>query len=512
MSGGMKVLNSEDCLVESGGFGKFQWLILLFGAIGLQGGNFFVYNMSLLLKMPGFECRSDVSKPFERCERENICRAEQMIDRNLWRTDFEGGGLDNSEVSFHNWMTDQELYCLDSYMIGLFGSAYFLGYALNGIIIKQADRFGRKKIIIFGSIIQVICSFILFFTTNIYLKYVTLFFMGIGMCKAVVIYILCTEMFPQKNRMKAGSFILNIKYSFAMLITCSYFLSGGKHINNIMILALFFSVLSLILSFIIPDSPKYFYEKKMFKELRSTLEQISKINGVSFDQKNVRFQNESTKVISKSRQDTKPSVKDAGNSEASEENYSVLKDLKNPLTVQNLICIATCFSIVGFNYYLLGYYTKYIKGNIFYNMLASTIADSAGTFLLGSVHKYLGTKRAFLMLIICESLCFSLLLYFKQGMILTLILFMIVCLMGGIYPLIYNLISEIFSPLFVPFTFSICNIASRGVTILAPQIAELKPREIPIITLIFSCCIAAFAMVNLRTDSKLDVAKSKKTD
>jgi len=41
-------------------------------------------------------------------------------------------------------MTDLELYCYSDFLIGLFGSLYFVGFALNGVILKQADRFGRK--------------------------------------------------------------------------------------------------------------------------------------------------------------------------------------------------------------------------------------------------------------------------------------------------------------------------------------------------------------------------------
>ena len=51
-------------------------------------------------------------------------------------------------------MTEQDLYCEDSFLIGLFGSLFFLGLTFNGIILKQTDRFGRKAILIYGSLAQ----------------------------------------------------------------------------------------------------------------------------------------------------------------------------------------------------------------------------------------------------------------------------------------------------------------------------------------------------------------------
>ena len=50
--------------------------------------------------------------------------------------------------------------------------------------------------------------------------------------------------------------------------------------------------------------------------------------------------------------------------------------------------------------------------------------------------------------------------------------------------LAFNVNTEIFPPLFVPFAFSVTTFVSKAATIGAPQVAELTPRQIPIIVLI----------------------------
>lgn len=87
-------------------------------------------------------------------------------------------------------MTDLELFCHSDFMIGLLGSVIFVGFALSGLLLKQADRFGRKKTTLSGNILAVFVSFTLYFVRNLYVKYVALFFLGLSLYKNIGIFIL----------------------------------------------------------------------------------------------------------------------------------------------------------------------------------------------------------------------------------------------------------------------------------------------------------------------------------
>ena len=78
------------------------------------------------------------------------------------------------------------------------------------------------------------------------------------------------------------------------------------------------------------------------------------------------------------------------------EDYSVLSDLKNPTTIINLISVTLCFCIVSFSYYMIGFYMKYVGGNIFINTIASGISETIGSFSAGYIQKVFGTKKAFI--------------------------------------------------------------------------------------------------------------------
>lgn len=140
----------NDLITKAGGFGRLQWLLLVFTMLTYQGINFFIYNLAFLELMPKLNCRPTPDTGFLPCsDPSDICLKGKIIDRQLWEIDF------SHPESFNNWMTELELFCTDGFLIGLLGSMYFLGFAMNGLILKQSDRFGRKKIIIVGCFMQI---------------------------------------------------------------------------------------------------------------------------------------------------------------------------------------------------------------------------------------------------------------------------------------------------------------------------------------------------------------------
>ena len=47
----------SQLLEEAGGFGLFQWLIILYSAIAYHGQNFYVFNLAYLELVPALKCQ-----------------------------------------------------------------------------------------------------------------------------------------------------------------------------------------------------------------------------------------------------------------------------------------------------------------------------------------------------------------------------------------------------------------------------------------------------------------------
>ncbi|CAI2361450.1 unnamed protein product [Moneuplotes crassus] len=502
------VYDIDECIEKSGGFGKFQWLMIALATISLHGVNFFIYNLGFLELVPRLECLDSETGQFMECTKEDICREDSLIDRNLWKVDY------SDEFSFNNWMTDMDLYCLSDFKIGLFGSFFFFGYALNGILLKQADKYGRK-ILIGGSFIMVVCAYCLFFWKNIYAKYAFLFLAGISMATKVALYIYCTEVCPKRYQIYVGSYVLSVSSFLVIIPTSVYLWIGYKNIQTALIVCLFLSVISAILTLYLPESPKFLYEKKRYKELRKTLSQICEINGTKLksnflikgeqEHYEAYTKNSSKKLLKGYSSSTQEPLLEGTQSKIQIGNgpeYSVFQELQNPVTIINLIAVIICFSVVSFNFYMLSFYLKYVGGNIYLNTIGGAISDVIGNFTAGVIQRFFGTMKSF---VICffMALVFSIPLLFSQDpVIIAVSVFMSRLFLEGAYLIVYYVNPEIFPSLFVPFSFSVSGFISRFVTIGAPQLAEVRPRQLPVVIFIILCGVGIFASVSIKSSKK----------
>ena len=140
-----------------------------------------------------------------------------------------------------------------------------------------------------------------------------------------------------------------------------------------------------IASFFVPESPRYLYSKKDWPKLYQTLTTFAKWNGVK------AFGNtKAKKLISSDKSELladkqelmvhSEDTRHEGESEKAE--YSVLNALRDRRVLINFISVIILFSLVSFNFYLLGFYIKYIGGSIYINMIASAFSDIIGNFSL----------------------------------------------------------------------------------------------------------------------------------
>ena len=122
-----------------------------------------------------------------------------MID---WKVDY------SDPYSFHNWITEHNLYCKSEFVIGALGSCYFIGFGFLGVLLKFADNFGRKKVIFVGCVYHMILICALLFSKDYRAYYLILFFGGSSFAKETLIYIYATEMVPTRFKAHVGGFAM----------------------------------------------------------------------------------------------------------------------------------------------------------------------------------------------------------------------------------------------------------------------------------------------------------------
>lgn len=256
----------------------------------------------------------------------------------------------------------------------------------------------------------------------------------------------------------------------------------------------------LIGSFFIPESPRFFYEKKRYLELRELIRKFAKSNNVIMD----HDYDIDKEVEEENQQDDEDLV------EVPSKSFY----LKQPRLVMNLVMVIICFISVSFNSYLIGFHLKYIKGNLYFLALIQTISDVSATLVSGGLQKILTTRRTLLVSYV-SALLFGipLVLAMDAKWIIP------VCIFGSKFGLavgfnmIYFVNAEIFPTLFVSFAFTIGNMFSRSATILAPQVAELDepvPMQIFCVLCLIASCATFFIRHTQDVEKKQAVRKTHK--
>ena len=114
----------NQLLIKTGGFGRLQIIMIIALLFWYQGISFFLYGLPFFELVPKIMWQKGALEVFESWGTEDICVSGNLIDKTKWYVDY------SDSESFHNWMTDYDLYWDSSFMIGLFGSTFFVGFTL----------------------------------------------------------------------------------------------------------------------------------------------------------------------------------------------------------------------------------------------------------------------------------------------------------------------------------------------------------------------------------------------
>lgn len=121
-----------------------------------------------------------------------------------------------------------DLVCASKYNIGLFGSIYFLGFALSGVFLKFSDHYGRRKIIQVGCLFSCFIITYLYAFPDLYIRYTMLFLLGVLSFRLIALYILIMEMCPKDYQIYVSAGYALIDHYIGVFLPTMYFKLIGK--------------------------------------------------------------------------------------------------------------------------------------------------------------------------------------------------------------------------------------------------------------------------------------------
>lgn len=194
--------------------------------------------------------------------REFIC--DNNLPQTDWRIDY------SNKDSIHNWVDPEKLNltCVRQDVLGLIGSMYFAGFVVASTFVpQQADRFGRKPVLIIDLVVQTVVYVLMFVSKNIYFTIALTF--CLGFCapgRAMVTATYMNEFVQEKHRsyLTTG---LNIADASVMIAQASFYLIEPNWVP-IHLTGLIGAIIILGLDFLLPESPKWYFSNHNYAAAR----------------------------------------------------------------------------------------------------------------------------------------------------------------------------------------------------------------------------------------------------
>ena len=171
--------------------------------------------------------------------------------------------------------------CAPRYQWGLFGSLFFFAVVGASLLFTPlADRIGRKKVVIAGLWFQAIPSTLILFSTSQNFTYLLVFLMGLAMPMRVFVgFIFCMEFLPIKSTQLAAATTLGLD-NLILMFSSLFFMYISKEWKALFGLGTIMSYIALVVTYHMPESPKFLVNKNKFQEARDVITEIAAFNQV----------------------------------------------------------------------------------------------------------------------------------------------------------------------------------------------------------------------------------------
>ncbi|TNV79478.1 hypothetical protein FGO68_gene17792 [Halteria grandinella] len=379
--------------------------------------------------------------------------------------------------SLDNWVSRYGLECVDPFRIALLGSMYFSGTTLFGIVVnRMGDLYGRKWPVRASALLSIPIHGLLLVSTDLTLTSILFFLIGAlspGKCQVAFTY--AGEFLKERERQVIGSMILFCDSS-AMVLLPLYFKFVSKYWLYFHVVSFSLNVISALLIFMVPESPKYLIGKHQPLQALESLNKIARFNGLPI----------LTEIQGiKEQQEITTSTKDSS--------LSISYLLKDIIHRRNLILAIIIWSTVLLGYYTIYFHIRYLGGDFFFNSVAFGGTELTAYFFGSMITQRVGVKNSFTISLLMTA--FSGLMYalFRSSHPELLPLVLACGGFGVVWGcnICWNSNATLFPVVFSSSTNGVCNLFGRFACAVAPQVAEGK-QPYPMLIIAASSLMAAF--------------------
>ena len=399
------------------------------------------------------------------CSKHNICDKNshdeflrkgngEAIYRNSEKKDY---------YSLQNWVESMDIECKNKFQIGALGSVSFVGMAVGSLIFAiLSEKYGRKIIYIGGLITTTLSLIVVLMKPSYYLGLTALFIYGVGVFPRMTIgYVYALELTPEGGTKTLGM-LMFVGECFTIIVSNLYLVAGGRDALFFVWASTIFSLIPLLFSIILPESPKYLYDWREYEKTKESLQRIATLN----NQNDVDFTDAQLEHSLSSL--TEPEKDNQGMFQGL---YELWKDKES---LKNTLILAFFWGFYTFGHHCLLFMLKYVPGNKFTIGLLVSIGVTIAPILTRIIQYRLTSKQIFILFSLLWA-CFSAIHIFSPDKSSYNALFMIVLVAVWIDAIgftNYYVEFEYFNPKIATIAYGIWSMTGRTAAIFAPLVVE----------------------------------------
>ena len=345
--------------------------------LGVTSYDWLFFNLPFLGKQNQQLCQfqGDETWTTRNCTTENICA-------NLKTIKFKPDVDDSRYID--NWQNSMDLICKSPREIGLIGQMYFIGLIMGlPFLTTLSDKYGRKPIFLFTIFTNMLCQYIIFFTSNFVLTLFCLFVEGVlwsGQNVVGMQYL--DEILPSRYKEDIFTIMFIAGSSISLLIPLNYMLISSSFIGLSLIGLATITVACLGVPWYIPESPKWLYSKGRYDEAREVFYRIAAVNSVVLTS-DIRFDKEEEGQLRIAREYEKISL------------TKVSSIFSDEVSKRNVIILMIQWTVGSVVNYIISFRIAKLHGDMFYNAVSIAVAHIIGQLCCNYFIKKMGTRATF---------------------------------------------------------------------------------------------------------------------
>eukprot|EP00355_Strombidium_rassoulzadegani_P001705 CAMPEP_0168609360 /NCGR_PEP_ID=MMETSP0449_2-20121227/1158_1 /TAXON_ID=1082188 /ORGANISM="Strombidium rassoulzadegani, Strain ras09" /LENGTH=176 /DNA_ID=CAMNT_0008649485 /DNA_START=826 /DNA_END=1353 /DNA_ORIENTATION=+ len=172
--------------------------------------------------------------------------------------------------------------------------------------------------------------------------------------------------------------------------------------------------------------------------------------------------------------------------------------LRDKVQRTNLFVMVLAWGASSFCFYILGFYMKYIPGDIFINTIITSFCDAVSSIVTGIISQRIGPQKTMTFGFGLSAVGGIALMVLGKSEI-SIMVFILLTKFGIsiCFTLCYIITATYFPSIVCSRVFGICNIFSRISTVLSPLMAEVTP-PIPMCIYVFVCFVSMVSSMLLK--------------